>query len=106
MSAELATYRAKAPCKAGGSYRRAGEEFTMARLHADDMPEHLEEIKGKAATNAGKAGSGNAPGTGKKPKNANRQPTIPKEAQVTQQDMGAGEPVPSGDVTSADMIRQ
>lgn len=86
-------YRAKAPCRAGGFFRRAGEEFEMPELAA--IPAYLEEID--------EGNSVRTPGRKTGPKSA-RSVSVPKDAQAGNNDIGAGKVTAAQDVTSMDMV--
>ena len=110
----IAKYRAKAPCRAGGFFRRAGEEFEMPML--EEVPAHLEEVGAAQAASVNKSDIGagnsdNAPADkavkapAKKAGAAPVKPAaIPKDAQVNKEDIGAAGATPAQDVTSADMV--
>ena len=82
MSKAVGQYRAKVNCRAGGLFRRAGEEFAMPAL--DVVPDHLEEI--------GVVGSGKVEAKSGKPA------SVPKAAQVSATDIGVGPGTPVQDV--------
>jgi hypothetical protein len=73
-------------------YRRAGEVFRMPTL--EKIPKHLEEA-GKTAVPAPKAAQAKA----------GKPASVPEDAQVGKNDIGASNPVPAENVTSADMIK-
>lgn len=109
------TYRAKAACIVGGVFRRAGEAFTVPRL--GNTPAHLELVAEEAEAAAATTAPAEEPLTpaqkaaqtraAKKAAEAEAKvATVKEESQVTAADMGVGEPVSSGDVTSADMVPQ
>ena len=114
MSTAIGKYRAKADCRAGGFFRRAGEEFEMPML--EEVPAHLEEVGAAQAASVNKSdiGAGNsdkapADKTVKAPaKKAGAAPVkpaaIPKDAQVNKSDIGAGKVTAAQEVTSVDMV--
>lgn len=98
MSTALVTYRAKAPCRAGGFFRRAGDEFEMPVL--ERIPAHLEVVgavqaaaadKVRAPAKRGGAGHG-------------RPAPVHKDAQVNRGDIGAGAVTAAQEVTSWEMV--
>lgn len=113
MSARaIGKYRAKADCRAGGFFRRAGEEFEMPAL--DVVPAHLEEV---GAKNSGKEdiGAGGDGGAAQKAAKtavkkgaakAQKPAAVSKKAQIGKEDIGATPPTPAADVTSVDMVTQ
>lgn len=97
MSAAIATYRAKADCRAGGFLRRKGETFELPEFAEGATPAHLEKVSARQMEEDSKAAQVGKVKVGK--------PTaIPKAAQVGKDDIGAGAPTSSADVTSADMV--
>ena len=105
----IGKYRAKAPCRAGGFFRRAGEEFEMPMLK--EVPAHLEEVGAAQAASVNKSdiGAGNTDKAVKAPtKKAGAAPVkpaaIPKDAQVNKSDIGAGKVTAAQEVTSVDMV--
>lgn len=105
-------YQALADCRAGGLFRRKGDEFEMPMLKK--VPPHLKEI---GASGSGKedigAGEEDRPSEAKarasKPSKSSKPKTgkpaaVPKEAQVGKEDIGAGVATPVQDVTSSDMV--
>lgn len=99
MSAGLTRYKAKADCRVGGFFRRAGEEFDLPTMKG--VPDHLEELDEADDDDAGEGGEAakavKAPAAGT---------AKAKAAQVEKADIGAGVPTSAGDVNSADMIPQ
>ena len=89
----VAAYRAKENCRAGGCYRKAGEEFSMLRL--ENVPAHLELI----------GESNDALAVIPAPAKAKGKASVSRAAQVGKDDIGAGKPISVADVTSADMVR-
>lgn len=89
----VATYKALADCKIGGFFRKAGEVFELAPL--EKVPPHLEKV-GAEEAGAGKPAE----------KKTGKPAALPKTAQVTKEDIGAGAARSSADVTSADMIKK
>ena len=116
MSAPVGKYRAKADCRAGGLFRRAGDEFEMPMLKV--VPAHLEEIgaSGSGQEDIGAAGKSEAAvktsakkafAKADKGKAKGGKPAaVPKEAQVGKEDIGAAAATPVQDVTSKDMVTQ
>ena len=105
MSAPIGKYRAKADCRAGGLFRRAGDEFDMPMLKV--IPAHLEEIgaHGSGKEDIGAAGKAPAAATKAPAKGKGGKPAaVPKAAQVGKEDIGAAAATPVQDVTSADMV--
>lgn len=102
MSEPVGKYRAKAACRAGGLFRRAGDEFEMPMLKT--VPAHLEEVgaSGSGREDIGAAGKSEGAVKGKSGKPA----AVPKEAQVGKEDIGAAAATPVQDVTSKDMVAQ
>ena len=110
MSTPIGKYRALADCRAGGLFRRKGDEFEMPMLKV--VPAHLEELgahgSGKEDIGAG-GGEGGSSKTAKPPAKkvdakGGKPDAIPKDAQVNKEDIGAGGATPAQDVTSADMV--
>lgn len=110
MSTPIGKYRAKADCRAGGLFRRVGDEFEMPMLKV--VPAHLEEV---GAQGSGKEDIGAAGGEGGSTKTAKdpakkeaakggKPAAVPKDAQVNKEDIGAAGATPAQDVTSADMV--
>ena len=110
----IARYRALVNCRAGGAFRRAGDEFSMPELK--ETPAHLELIESangdakqdkkpaatptRAADVTSGAQAKKQPASKKPPRNA------PPSAGATAKDLGVGgEPTRAADVTSADMVK-
>ena len=109
MSTPIGKYRARAACRAGGLFRRAGDEFEMPKL--ESVPAHLEEIgasgsdKEDIGAGAASAKASSAPATAQKTVVKGGKPaSVAKEVQVGKEDIGAGVPTPVQNVTSADMV--
>lgn len=115
MSEAMTVYRAKADCRAGGFYRRAGETFELPVFKDGVCPAHLEPVKsvksamepeGKdAAEQMGKSAKAAANKTDKAGK-VGKPVSVPPAAQVSKEDIGVGAAKPAQDVTSADMVKQ
>lgn len=98
MSAAIRTYRAKADCRAGGFFRKKGDVFEMPVL--TDVPAHLEYIPEQEVASQDASEAANKKGK----KKARHMVSIPKNAQVTKQDIGAATPKSAQDVTSVDIL--
>lgn len=98
MSAAIATYRAKADCRAGGFLRRKGETFELPEFAEGATPAHLEKVSARQEAEDAKAAQVGKVRVGKPA-------SIPKAAQVGKDDIGAGASISSSDVTTADMVK-
>lgn len=106
MKTAVGKYRAKAPCRAGGFFRRAGEEFEMPML--EKVPAYLEEAGAAQAApmNKGNSGAGDSVKAAAKKLGAApvKPAAIAKDAQVNKSDIGAGKVTAAQEVTSVDMV--